>query len=203
MNRIQQPNTQAHGNPWHVQRLICRQPFISTPGKPCHPSSPTVCFALPSTRCMLDPSQGFDPSHPNIGTLLRLVFVWAFVWSVGANINDATRPKLEKWVGENFRGLVGSGSPFLKVCNRGSQCVSPPLRIWREELSEDDIVLPCIRHAQHRCAQAAGGHPLADVGQLSSTTVWGPFVGNIVPARCAPRRQGENHIYQRSRGSVK
>lgn len=24
------------------------------------------------------------------------------------------RPKLEKWVGENFRPLVGSGSPFLK-----------------------------------------------------------------------------------------
>lgn len=24
------------------------------------------------------------------------------------------RPKLEKWVGENFRSLVGSGSPFLK-----------------------------------------------------------------------------------------
>ena len=65
--------------------------------------------------CMLDPAQGFDPSHPNIGTLLRLVFAWAFVWSIGANIDDATRPKLEKWVGENFRGLVGSGSPFLKV----------------------------------------------------------------------------------------
>ena len=26
----------------------------------------------------------------------------------------ACRPKLEKWVGENFRSLVGSGSPFLK-----------------------------------------------------------------------------------------
>lgn len=64
---------------------------------------------------MLDPAQGFDPAHPNISTLLRLVFAWAFVWSVGANIDDATRPKLEKWVGENFRGLVGSGSPFLKV----------------------------------------------------------------------------------------
>lgn len=25
-----------------------------------------------------------------------------------------SRPKLEKWVGENFRSLVGSGSPFLK-----------------------------------------------------------------------------------------
>lgn len=41
--------------------------------------------------CMLDPSQGFDPTHPNIGTLLRLVFAWAFVWSVGANVDDATR----------------------------------------------------------------------------------------------------------------
>lgn len=64
---------------------------------------------------MLDPAQGFDPAHPNISTLLRLVFAWAFVWSVGANVDDATRPKLEKWVGDNFRGLVGSGSPFLKV----------------------------------------------------------------------------------------
>lgn len=41
--------------------------------------------------CMLDHSQGFDPTHPNIGTLLRLVFAWAFVWSVGANVDDATR----------------------------------------------------------------------------------------------------------------
>lgn len=24
------------------------------------------------------------------------------------------RPKLETWVGENFRSLVGSGSPFLR-----------------------------------------------------------------------------------------
>lgn len=65
---------------------------------------------------MLDPAQGFNPAHPNISTLLRLVFAWAFVWSVGANVDDATRPRLEKWVGDNFRGLVGSGSPFLKVC---------------------------------------------------------------------------------------
>lgn len=70
--------------------------------------------------CMLDPAQGFDPSHPDVGTLLRLIFAWAFVWSVGANIDDASRPNLEKWVGEHFRGLVGSGSPFLKV-NRLSE----------------------------------------------------------------------------------
>lgn len=43
--------------------------------------------------CMLDPAQGFDPTHPNIGTLLRLVFAWAFVWSVGANVDDNTRYK--------------------------------------------------------------------------------------------------------------
>lgn len=67
------------------------------------------------SRAMMNPSQGFDPSHPSIGTLLRLVFAWAFVWSVGANIDDASRPKLEKWAGDRFRSLVGSGSPFLKV----------------------------------------------------------------------------------------
>lgn len=81
------------------------------------PLTNPMCRVYPLfiSRCMLDPAQGFDPAHPNISTLLRLVFAWAFVWSVGANVDDATRPRLEKWVGENFRGLVGSGSPFLKV----------------------------------------------------------------------------------------
>lgn len=76
---------------------------------------------------MLDPAQGFDPAHPNISTLLRLVFAWSFVWSVGANVDDATRPKLEKWVGDNFRGLVGSGSPFLKVYQGNSYNRYTPL----------------------------------------------------------------------------
>lgn len=66
-------------------------------------------------RCMLDPAQGFNPSHPNVSALVRLVFAWSFVWSIGANIDDETRPKMEKWVCKSFRSFVGSGSLFLKV----------------------------------------------------------------------------------------
>ncbi|CAM9194153.1 unnamed protein product, partial [Hapterophycus canaliculatus] len=106
---------------WELVELIEKylEAGIAFVGEECKETVPSNPHNLAQSLlnllgCMLDNSQGFDPTHPNIGTLLRLVFAWAFVWSVGANVDDATRPKLEKWVGENFRSLVGSGSPFLK-----------------------------------------------------------------------------------------
>eukprot|EP00752_Nemacystus_decipiens_P017827 g15983.t1 len=106
---------------WELVELIERylEAGIAFVGEECKETVPSNPHNLAQSLlnllgCMLNPSQGFDPTHPNIGTLLRLVFAWAFVWSVGANVDDTTRPKLEKWVGENFRSLVGSGSPFLK-----------------------------------------------------------------------------------------
>lgn len=67
--------------------------FVGEECKETVPSNPhnLAQSLLNLLGCMLDPSQGFDPTHPNIGTLLRLVFAWAFVWSVGANVDDTTR----------------------------------------------------------------------------------------------------------------
>lgn len=67
--------------------------FVGEECKETVPSNPhnLAQSLLNLLSCMLDPSQGFDPTHPNIGTLLRLVFAWAFVWSVGANVDDASR----------------------------------------------------------------------------------------------------------------
>ncbi|CAM9936766.1 unnamed protein product [Ectocarpus sp. 6 AP-2014] len=106
---------------WELVELIERhlEAGITFVGEECKETVPSNPHNLAQSLlnllgCMLDPAQGFDATHPNIGTLLRLVFAWAFVWSVGANVDDTTRPKLEAWVGDNFRSLVGSGSPFLR-----------------------------------------------------------------------------------------
>jgi Dynein heavy chain AAA lid domain/P-loop containing dynein motor region len=68
----------------------------------------------------------FDASTPNLSSLLRLVFVWCFVWAIGGNLRDddsthdsssssnCKRALFEEWAKDRFRPIVGSGSPFLR-----------------------------------------------------------------------------------------
>ena len=56
--------------------------------------------------CVLDPSRGFHPDHPKAMTNLKLFFVWSFVWSIGANIDDAGRPKFQEWATKRFISLL-------------------------------------------------------------------------------------------------
>ncbi|CAM9432489.1 unnamed protein product, partial [Choristocarpus tenellus] len=108
---------------WELVELVERylEPGVAFVREHCReivPSNPhnLTQSLLNLLGCMLDTKHGpgFDPGHSSISTLLRLTFAWCFVWSIGANIDDKSRPKMEEWARENFRGLVGSGSPFLK-----------------------------------------------------------------------------------------
>jgi dynein heavy chain len=51
---------------------------------------------------ILDPARGFHPDHPKAGTNVKLFFVWAFVWSIGANIDDSSRAKFQEWALKRF-----------------------------------------------------------------------------------------------------
>ena len=42
-------------------------------------------------EALLDPSRGLDVGHAQLDTLLKHLFVWAFVWTIGATIDDKSR----------------------------------------------------------------------------------------------------------------
>jgi len=56
--------------------------------------------------CVLDPSRGFHPDHAKVMTNLKLFFVWSLAWSIGANINDESRPKFQEWATKRFISLL-------------------------------------------------------------------------------------------------
>ncbi|CAM9220423.1 unnamed protein product [Chrysoparadoxa australica] len=107
---------------WELMELIEKhlEPGVAFVREHCREIVPTNDHNLTASllnllECMLDPANaGFDPQHANLSTLLCLVFAWSFVWSIGANVHDSSRAKLEEHVRTNFRSLVGSGSVFLK-----------------------------------------------------------------------------------------
>ena len=65
-------------------------------------------------EALLDPSRGLDVGHAQLDTLLKHLFVWAFVWTIGATIDDKSRPAFQQWFSGRFGGLVGdAGAAFL------------------------------------------------------------------------------------------
>jgi len=56
--------------------------------------------------CILDPSRGFHSDHPQVKTNIKLYFTWAYVWSIGANIDDNSRAKFKDWAQRRFIGIL-------------------------------------------------------------------------------------------------
>ena len=69
-------------------------------------NSNLVAALLNMMYCVLDPSRGFHPDHPKAMNNLKLFFVWSFVWSIGANIDDSSRPAFQGWVMKRFISLL-------------------------------------------------------------------------------------------------
>ncbi|GMH64114.1 hypothetical protein TrST_g1151 [Triparma strigata] len=80
-------------------REFCQEKVVSD-------NSNLVASLLKMLYCVLDPTRGFHPDHPKAMTNLKLFFVWSFVWSIGANITDASRPEFQGWVMKRFISLL-------------------------------------------------------------------------------------------------
>ena len=92
--------------------------FIGENCKEKIPSSPIhlTQSLLNLLESLLDPSRGLDVGHANLAQLLKNLFAWAFVWSIGATIDDKSRPKFTSWIATRFEGVVGDdgGAAFLE-----------------------------------------------------------------------------------------
>jgi len=55
---------------------------------------------------LLDHERGFDIHHPSVGKVIKLSFVWSFVWSIGANIHDHSRAGFQEWCRNRY--VVGA-----------------------------------------------------------------------------------------------
>ena len=63
---------------------------------------------------LVNPLNGLKPDHQSIDKLLKYCFVWSLVWSIGGNVDDASRPKFQKFIKDRFSEELGSGaSAFL------------------------------------------------------------------------------------------
>jgi hypothetical protein len=58
------------------------------------------------SQCVLDPARGLNASHPLLGKIIKLQFLWAFVWSLGANIHDKTRGVFQEWVRNRYAHVI-------------------------------------------------------------------------------------------------
>jgi dynein heavy chain len=72
-------------------REFCGQKIVA----PVHNLVQSMLNLLTS---VLDPERGLNPAHPSLPKLVRLYFLWAFTWSIGANIHDKTRPVFQEWM---------------------------------------------------------------------------------------------------------
>ena len=70
-----------------------------------------VCDLLFS---LLDPQRGFEPDGMEAKAAVRQAFVWVVVWSIGANIADAARPKFGEFILEHFADFLEGSAEILR-----------------------------------------------------------------------------------------
>ena len=46
----------------------------------------------------MSPRQGFSPQHEQVESIIHMIFIYAMTWSIGANIDDNSRPKFNDYI---------------------------------------------------------------------------------------------------------
>uniref|UniRef100_K3WBQ7 AAA+ ATPase domain-containing protein n=1 Tax=Globisporangium ultimum (strain ATCC 200006 / CBS 805.95 / DAOM BR144) TaxID=431595 RepID=K3WBQ7_GLOUD len=69
----------------------------------------TACLNLLAS-CLTNGVAQADSNVTNLAALLRMYFVFAVTWSIGANIDDASRPKFNDFCMGQFRALINGDS---------------------------------------------------------------------------------------------
>ena len=54
---------------------------------------------------VLDPARGLNVQHPLLSKVIKLYFIWAFTWSLGANIHDKSRGVFQEFMRNRCEAL--------------------------------------------------------------------------------------------------